>query len=155
MKVLALFTATLAVASAFAPAQVNSRSSTELNALFDDVFGMDLFAPKKDQNNYGARTQKKLTVGQVGSNSYVPDGLTLEQYKKIRSDEAAKKDANYKRNQAKAFKFVDFTQFYLKRGTDENGKWLKSAGRGHTFAKTKYDFSGQKNEVKSFESAKK
>ena len=37
MKVLAFLFAFLAVASAFAPASVSSRSSTELSALFDDV----------------------------------------------------------------------------------------------------------------------
>ena len=37
MKVIALLLTFLAVASAFAPSSVNSRSSTELGALFDDV----------------------------------------------------------------------------------------------------------------------
>lgn len=53
-----------------------------------------------------------------------------------------KREANYKRNVGKAFKFQDFDAFYLKRGTQEGGTWLKQAGRGHTFAKTKYDYSG-------------
>jgi hypothetical protein len=68
--------------------------------------------------------------------------LSPAQYKKIRDAEQKKKDDNYKRNVSKAFKFQDFDQFYLKRGTAEGGKWLKEAGRGHTFAKTKYDYSG-------------
>ena len=42
----------------------------------------------------------------------------------------------------KAFKYQGFDQFYLKRGTNPDGAWLKAAGRGHTFAKTKYDYSG-------------
>lgn len=72
----------------------------------------------------------------------MPTGLSAEQYKKVRASDSAKKDNNYKRNVGKAFKFQDFDQFYLKRGTSEGGSWLKKEGRGHTFAKTKYDYSG-------------
>ena len=111
---------------------------------------MDLFAPKKDQNNYGARSGKNLGPKAIGSGGYVPDGLTASQYNNIRSAEAAKKDANYQRNVKKAGKFLDFTDFYLKRGTSEGGSWLKSAGRGHEFVKTKYDWSGKNNDVKPF-----
>ena len=85
----------------------------------------------------------QLKVGKiVDGKSYVPAGLTAEQYKKVRAADQAKKDAGYKKNVAKAGKFQDFDQFYLKRGTEEGGAWLKSAGRGHTFTKTKYDYSG-------------
>ena len=111
---------------------------------------MDLFAPKKNRNKYGARSGKNLGPKSIGSGGYVPDGLTAAQYNSIRSSEAAKKEANYQRNVKKAGIFEDFTDFYLKRGTSEGGAWLKSAGRGHKYVKTKYDWSGKKNEVKPF-----
>jgi hypothetical protein len=82
-------------------------------------------------------------VGSIqAGKSYVPTGLTAAQYKNVRDKDQKKKDDGYKRNINKAFKFQDFDQFYLKRGTSPDGAWLKSAGRGHTFAKTKYDYSG-------------
>lgn len=96
--------------------------------------------------------RSQLKVGQVGANSYVPEGLTLDQYKKIRAEEVAKKQKNYEKNSAKAGKFLGFDEFYLKRGTDTNGAWLKDPTKGHRMAKTKYDFSGEKDEQKSFES---
>ena len=149
MKVVSLLVAFLATSSAFAPVQQPKASSTELNALFDAINGMDLFAPKKNQNKYGARSGKNLKVAEI-KGGYVPDGLTEAQYNKIRSDAAAKKEANYQRNVKKAGVFEDFTDFYLKRGTAEGGSWLKSAAKGHKMVKTKYDWSGEKNENKSF-----
>jgi hypothetical protein len=113
---------------------------------------MDLFAPNPNVNTYGARKTKNLKVGSITDKSYVPSGLSASQYTKIREAEQKKKDANYQKNVAKAGKFLDFTNFYLKRGTGEGGNWLKAAGRGHTFAKTKYDYSGGKDETKKFES---
>ena len=107
------------------------------------IANMDLWTPKKDQNKYGARANKNLKTGSIGSNGYVPDGLTASQYNQIRAEEAAKKEAKYQKNKAKAFKFLDFTDFYLKRGTDEGGKWLKSAGRGHEFVKVRPAFVDQ------------
>ena len=92
----------------------------------------------------------QLKQGEVGANSYVPAGLTLEQYKKVRAADEAKKDAAYQKNVAKAGKFIDFTDWYVKRGTSEGGSWLKSQGRGHTFAKTKYDYSGQADDTKGW-----
>ena len=87
----------------------------------------------------------QLKVGAIQSGkSYVPAGLTAEQYKKVRAADQQKKDETYKKNVSKAFKFQDFDQFYLKRGTSEGGAWLKAAGRGHTFAKTKYDYTGSR-----------
>jgi hypothetical protein len=68
--------------------------------------------------------------------------MSKAEYEKIRAADQAKKDQNYKKNVAKAFKYQDFDSFYLKRGTDPSGSWLKAPGRGHTFAKTKYDYSG-------------
>lgn len=84
----------------------------------------------------------QLKQGKLGANSYVPAGLTKAQYEKIRAKDQAKKSDNYDKNVKKAFKWKDFDEFYLKRGTSEGGAWLKQAGRGHTFAKTKYDYEG-------------
>lgn len=71
--------------------------------------------------------------------------MTAEEYKKVRAKDAAKREANYQKNVAKAGKFTDFTEWYAKRGTDESGKWLNAPGRGHTFAKLKYsDSDGKK-----------
>lgn len=80
--------------------------------------------------------------------------MTQAQYQKIRDQEDAKKGANYQRNVAKAGKFIDYTDFYLKRGTEVGGSWMKAAGKGHTFAKTKYDFSGGKDEQKTYDGGK-
>jgi len=73
--------------------------------------------------------------------------LTAAQYAKFRADEAAKNDAKYSKNAAKAGKYTDFTQWYIKRGTDVTDAWAKSVTRGHDFAKTKYDWSGKKSEA--------
>mmetsp|Transcript_22563 Transcript_22563/g.49208 ORF Transcript_22563/g.49208 Transcript_22563/m.49208 type:complete len:161 (-) Transcript_22563:252-734(-) len=150
MKIAAVFVSILSLAAAFAPQQQAARSSTEVKALFDDIFGMDLFAPKADQNDYGARGKKNLKIGDVGSSSYVPNGLTLEQYKAVRNQDAQKAAARYQKNVAKAGKFLDFDKFYEQRGTSEGGNWLKAPGRGHTFAKTKYDFSGEQDDTKGW-----
>jgi FAD/FMN-containing dehydrogenase len=41
-------------------------SSTQLQGtLFDAVAGMDLFAPKKDQNTYGARNKKDVSNNSI------------------------------------------------------------------------------------------
>jgi hypothetical protein len=79
-----------------------------------------------------------LKVGQISNGSYVPAGLTAEQYNKIRSADNTKREQSYQKNVAKAGKFTDFTAWYAKRGTNESGDWLKAPGRGHTFAKLKY-----------------
>lgn len=65
MKTTAAITvACLASASAFAPSS-GPRASTQLAAekksFFSTVFDMDLFAPKKDQNDYGARNKKNVS----------------------------------------------------------------------------------------------
>jgi len=156
MKVIALLFSFLAVSTAFSPLPVSTRSKASdvaLNALFDDIFNLDLFEPVKTQNDYGARNKKKLTQGKIGSNSYVPDGLTAAQYNSIRDKEAKKKAANYERNVKKAGKFENFTEFYLKRGTKEGGSWLKAAARGHKMVKTKYDWDAglkDQSQVKPF-----
>jgi hypothetical protein len=77
--------------------------------------------------------------------------LSAAQYQKIRDQEAAKKDSNYKRNVAKAGKFKDYTDFYLKRGTDTNMAWKNSVTLGHDMAKTKYDFSGKSDVQKGYD----
>eukprot|EP00594_Rhizosolenia_setigera_P011029 CAMPEP_0178966992 /NCGR_PEP_ID=MMETSP0789-20121207/17268_1 /TAXON_ID=3005 /ORGANISM="Rhizosolenia setigera, Strain CCMP 1694" /LENGTH=110 /DNA_ID=CAMNT_0020652395 /DNA_START=37 /DNA_END=366 /DNA_ORIENTATION=+ len=110
MKASALIiAATVASASAFVPATPAARSGTELNSIFGRIAGLDLFAPKSDQNDYGARGKKDLKQGKITGSSYVPAGLTAAEYQKIRDAEAKKKADNYQRNVAKAGKFLDYT----------------------------------------------
>lgn len=147
----AFIAACIASASAFTPSPNGARASTQLNGIFDTIFDMDLFAPKKTQNDYGARKNKNLGTGSLGSNSYIPDGLSRSQYEALRKKEEAAKDANYQRNVAKAGKFLDYTQFYLNRGTDVSESWSKSPTKGHRMAKTKFDWSGKKDDNKKQE----
>lgn len=142
MKTTALLTFLLVTsASAFvAPQSTRTASVTELDALADRIFGLDLFDPSR--NKYGAREKKNVKTGSLTDKSYIPAGLSKSEYEKIRARDAAKKEASYKKNVQKAFKFEDFTQFYLKRGTTEGGNWLKAPARGHRMAKTKFDWSG-------------
>merc|ERR1712032_1193622 len=135
--------ATIATASAFAPA-TKAPQNTQLGAsIFKTISNLDLWEPVKDSNNYGARARKTLKTGSLTEKSYVPTGLTKAQYAKIRSDAVSKKAANYQKNVAKAGKFIDFTDWYAQRGTQESGSWLKAPNLGHTMAKTKYDWSGE------------
>ena len=71
MKTTAVVTlACLASASAFTPSSNVARASTSLAAekkaapakksLFRTIAEMDLFAPKADQNDYGARNKKNV-----------------------------------------------------------------------------------------------
>ena len=63
MKTAAVFVAAcMASASAFAPAS-EGRASTSLSekAFFSRIFDMDLFAPKANQNDYGARSGKNVS----------------------------------------------------------------------------------------------
>ena len=144
----------VATVGAFAPATTGVRSSTELyekKSLFRKIAEMDLFAPVSDQNDYGARGKKTLKTGAITpGKSYVPSGLTAAQYDKIRKEQDAAKAANYQRNVAKAGKFLDYTDFYKKRGTDVGQDWIKSVTRGHTMVKTKYDWSGKQEEARPF-----
>ena len=66
MKTTAAFViATAASAAAFAP-QPAGRPETSLNkSLFQIVSDMDLFAPKADQNNYGARSKKDVSRREI------------------------------------------------------------------------------------------
>jgi hypothetical protein len=106
-----------------------------------DLFGVDLFAPKADQNNYryGARAKKNIKVGSSSAKPYTPNGLTPAEHDKIRKAEFAKKQENYQEKEKKAFKFIAFTEWYAKRGTDlDKGNWLADINKGHTMVKTKY-----------------
>ena len=76
--------------------------------------------------------------------------MSADEYRKVRAADAAKAASTYDYNVKKAGKFLGFDDFYNKRGTAEGGAWLKSAGRGHTFAKTKYDYSGETDETKGW-----
>mmetsp|Transcript_3793 Transcript_3793/g.8155 ORF Transcript_3793/g.8155 Transcript_3793/m.8155 type:complete len:163 (-) Transcript_3793:237-725(-) len=148
MKVSAvIIAASMASASAFVPAS-KAPQSTQLNeSLFKKISNLDLFAPVADQNDYGARGKKNLKVGKLTDRSYVPLGLTKEQYEKVRAEEASKKAANYQKNVAKAGKFIDFTEWYAQRGTDLNQSWFNAPNKGHRMAKTKFDWSGEKNDA--------
>eukprot|EP00554_Chaetoceros_debilis_P004247 CAMPEP_0194082918 /NCGR_PEP_ID=MMETSP0149-20130528/8300_1 /TAXON_ID=122233 /ORGANISM="Chaetoceros debilis, Strain MM31A-1" /LENGTH=161 /DNA_ID=CAMNT_0038765195 /DNA_START=80 /DNA_END=565 /DNA_ORIENTATION=+ len=136
-------------AAAFAP-QTGARSATALNEkkektpIFNRIFGMDLYAPKKEQNDYGARNGKDLSTGKLSGSSYIPAGLSKDQYEKVRSKDNKVKSDRYAKNVAKAGKFLDYTQFYLDRGTDVNENWNKDINKGHRMCKTKYDWSGKK-----------
>jgi hypothetical protein len=154
MKTTAALLLTLAAsASAFAPQQSQGRTSVAQNALADRIFGMDLY--NRDGNKYGARAKKNLKVGELKDNSYIPAGLTKAQYAAIRQKEQQKKEQNYQRNVAKAFKFTDFTEWYKKRGTSLDFAWKKDINLGHDMAKTKYDWTGKDVSVnKLFESTR-
>merc|ERR1719396_276164 len=135
----------VAAVQGFAPVSQGRAGSQLSETLFDRIANMDLFAPKADQNTYGARNKKNLKVGSITSKSYVPQGMTAKQYSQLRATEQKKKDANYKRNVAKAGVFEDYTEFYMKRGTDTKQEWAKNKNTlGHRMAKTKYDWSGKK-----------
>merc|ERR1712232_597831 len=105
------------------------------------VLDLDLWAPVKDSNNYGARRSKNLSVGKLGAKSYVPAGMSKEAYEKIRSKESRAKQERYNKFAAKEGIFQDYTEFYKARGTDKNMSW-RSVTNGHRFAKTKYDWQG-------------
>merc|ERR1719420_924779 len=125
MKLITLFTAFVVSTEAFSP-MPHSRSSTSLLAkkvtkakednrsLSRRIFDLDLFAPKANQNDYGARKSKNIKVGGLTKNSYVPNGLTKAQYEKVRRDEQRKKADNYERNVKKAGIFTDYTDWYKK-----------------------------------------
>lgn len=84
-----------------------------------------------------------MKVGEIKAGaSYIPSGLTAKQYADLRSKEAKKKQENYERNVKKAGIFIEFTDWYKKRGTDLSQTWKKDRNLGHTMAKTKYDWSG-------------
>lgn len=146
MKTTALLVASVASASAFVPA-TKAPVSTQLNeSLFKKISNMDLWEPVKNSNEYGARNSKNIKTGTLTEKSYIPFGLTKAQYEKVRSEADSKKASNYQKNVNKAGKFIDYTDFYLKRGTKEGGDWMKLPNLGHRMAKTKFDWSGEKDE---------
>jgi len=105
------------------------------------VFEMDLYNPVKTQNDYGARRKKNITTGKLSKNSYVPAGMTQEQYAKMRTGEAKAKKDRYNKYVAAGDEYNLFFDFYKNRGTDKNSNW-RSDTNGHTMAKTKYDWDG-------------
>lgn len=92
-----------------------------------------------------------MKTGTLTNKSYIPSGLTKTEYEKIRKADKLKKEKNYEMNVAKAFKFTDFTEWYTKRGTELNQKWVETVTLGHSMAKTKYDWSNT-SDAKKFES---
>jgi hypothetical protein len=64
MKTSAVITLGLVASTqGFAPVS-QGRTNTELSvSFFDKIFGMDLFAPNKDVNTYGARNKKNVSDG--------------------------------------------------------------------------------------------
>ena len=118
--------------------------------LVTPAYHFNFYAIQPTDTTTTATKNPQLKDGSIGSNSYVPDGLTPEQYKQVRAQEKAKKEAKYAKNASKAGKFEDFTKFYLQRGTSEGGSWLKAPARGHRMVKTKFDWSGKKNDSKGF-----
>ena len=73
MKVTAIvFAAGVASAAAFAPSTPVARSSTALNeSIFSKIANMDLWAPVKDSNDYGARNRKKVNIDKIIEHSNV------------------------------------------------------------------------------------
>jgi hypothetical protein len=63
-------------------------------------------------------------------------------YNKIRDRDLQKKKNNYEKNVKKAGVFEDYTEWYIKRGTDTNAAWKKDVNLGHRMTKTKYDWDG-------------
>jgi hypothetical protein len=82
----------------------------------------------------------QIVTGKITDKSYIPSGLTAAQYNDLRGAAVSKKKANYERNVKKAGIFEDYTDFYIKRGTDTKSSWKKDVTLGHRMAKTKYDW---------------
>lgn len=154
MKSFATVIALAAAVQGFAPIQPEGRPATDLKkSIFDTVSDMDLFNTNGvgsglNRNAYGARNQKmykkNLKVGRITGKSYVPSGMTQEQYANLRTKEASYRDASYKKNADKEQVFKPFYDFYKKRGTDDVDNW-RSVTNGHDMAKTKYDWDNVKS----------
>ena len=71
MKTFAFLTlALIASVQAFVPSQQGRPSFQLKESLADKIFGLDLFAPVQDQNNYGARKKKNVSEGRIISCGY-------------------------------------------------------------------------------------
>lgn len=79
MKTTAIVSVALvASAQAFAPSS-EGRVGTQLNeSLFDRIANMDLFAPKADQNTYGARNKKNVSTILFNIRGSAKDNLVIE-----------------------------------------------------------------------------
>lgn len=142
MKTTAVVALLVSSAAGFVPASNNGREvSVAQNALANKIFGLDLFDPQG--NTFGARSKKNLKQGKLTEKSYVPSGLTKAQYEEIRKKEQLAREKKYQEKAKNAFKFTDFTEWYLKRGTSLDFSWRKDVNLGHTMAKTKFDWSGK------------
>lgn len=130
------------------PAAPKPTAGPKTKPFFETVFGLDLFNYGGD--NYGARSGKKLKSEKITKSSYIPRGLTVEQYNRYRKQDQFNKNLKYQKNVAKAGQFLSFNKFYNDRGTDLSGKWRKSVTLGHRMAKTKYDW-GNSMKAKGFE----
>ena len=54
----------VAAVQGFAPASQGRAGSQLSESLFDKIANMDLFAPKADQNTYGARSNKNVSTSE-------------------------------------------------------------------------------------------
>jgi hypothetical protein len=81
----------------------------------------------------------QLKVGKIeAGKSYIPAGLSAADYSKFREAEAKKKAARYEKNVKKAGVFIDYTDWYKKRGTDLSQDWKKQKNTlGHSMAKVR------------------
>ena len=52
----------VAAVQGFAPVSQGRAGSQLSETLFDRISNMDLFAPKADQNTYGARSKKNVSI---------------------------------------------------------------------------------------------
>jgi len=114
------------------------------------IFGMDLWAPISKSNDFGARTGKKLQAAALGRNSYVPEGLSKADYMKVRNNDDQKKKKQYSKVMSKVGSSTSFYSWYKSRGTDKGDKWLDADGRGHAFAKTKYNWGAEDDDISGF-----
>ena len=111
---------------------------------------LPLSPPAKKKAGTGSAAQKAAAKKGTAKKAAAKKAPAKKAAKKVGArkavpKKAAKKAANYQKNVAKAGKFLDYTKFYQDRGTDTSQSWFKSVTRGHTMAKTKYDWSGKSN----------
>merc|ERR1711865_372770 len=127
----------------FAPVAPSSTTTALQGSLFDGIAGMDLYAPKKDQNEYGARKKKKLSVGKIqAGKSYVPDGLTAKHTKVSVPNNRRRRNritpATLRRRVC-----LKITPTFTRSVVPISQDWAKNKNTlGHRFAKTKFDWAG-------------